>query len=69
MDNIDYFMIFVLTNVCAFSVYFTRKLFKLRCTTFRCCGFEFIQSQPDIEAPRNQTTTTSDSQPLGIMVL
>ena len=65
MDNIDYFLIFVLSNLCAFSVFFTRKLFKIRCSSWRCCGVEFIQ---DIEAnnPRHETTTT-DGHPDGVI--
>ena len=65
MDGLDYILIFALTNVCAFSIYFTRKLFKIKCTSFRCCGMEFIQ---DIETGENRHATTStDNHPEGVM--
>ena len=64
MDGLDYILIFALTNVCAFSIYFTRKLFKINCTSFRCCGMEFIQ---DVETGDRHGTTSTDNQPSGII--
>ena len=65
MNGLDYLLIFGLTNLCAFSVYFTRKLFKLRCTTLRCCGMEM---QQDLETGEdNRHATTTSTQPEGIL--
>ena len=64
MDGLDYLLIFGFTNLCAFSVYFTRKLFKLRCTTLRCCGMEM---QQDLETGEDNRHATTSTQPEGIL--